>query len=75
MDEATNDHEAGPSGHDKEKKHANEWKKGRKINLHDKVRLTAAQQMVAESGFPKKDKGGGGGGGSGSAAGGGGGGR
>jgi hypothetical protein len=50
--------------------------KGRKINLHDKVRLTAAQQMVAESGFPKKDKGGGGGGGgSGSAAGGGGGGR
>ena len=47
-------------------------KKGRKINLHDKMRLTAAQQMVAVSGFPKKDKGGGGSGGSGSAAGGGG---
>ena len=45
-------------------------KKGRKITLHDKVRLTAAQQMVAVSGFPKKDKGGGGGSGGGGGGGG-----
>ena len=31
-DKATNDHEAGPSGHDKDRKPANEWKEGRKIN-------------------------------------------
>ena len=32
-------------------------KKGRKVNLHDKVRLKAAQKLVAEFGFPKKVKG------------------
>ena len=32
-------------------------KKGRKVNLHDKVRLMAAQKLVAEFGFPKKVKG------------------
>ena len=31
-DKATNDHEAGPSGHDKDKKPAHEWREGRKIN-------------------------------------------
>jgi hypothetical protein len=50
----------------------------RAFERHEKsapsVRLTAAQQMVAVSGFPKKDKGGGGGGGGGGAAGSGGGG-
>ena len=29
-------------------------KKGRKINLHDKDRLMAAQELVAKHGFPKK---------------------
>ena len=29
-------------------------KKGRKINLHDKDRLKAAQELVAKHGFPKK---------------------
>jgi len=29
-------------------------KKGRKVNLNDKDRLTAAQALVAEFGFPKK---------------------
>ena len=32
-------------------------KKGRKVNLHDKVRLMAAQKLVAEFGFPTKVKG------------------
>ena len=38
-------------------------KKGRKINLHDKVRLKEAQELVAEHGFPKKVKKAAGGGG------------
>ena len=29
-------------------------KKGRKVNMNDKDRLTAAQALVAEFGFPKK---------------------
>ena len=35
-DKATNDHEAGPSGHDKDKKPAPEWREGRKINPYIK---------------------------------------
>ncbi len=40
-------------------------KKGRKINLHDKERLTAAQALVEAHGFPKKVKKAAGGGGAG----------
>ena len=32
-------------------------KNGRKVTLHDKARLKAAQKLVAEFGFPKKVKG------------------
>ena len=31
-------------------------KKGRKVTLHDKDRLKAAQELVVEFGFPKKER-------------------